>query len=241
MPQFHATTPSVDSGDFLPLLKRLDDCIAYIANNPQYADAATYSVKFRQLQSRALAAVRTKVQHVLKAAATAASTLQTKTSGKEGTPDAVAVAGSTGGQEPTTNGAAADAASGAAAALLYVRFRAAAEPALKGLLAGIEQRAQHSSEYQRLLKDCQALYCETRLALMQVSLVSEMCCNLPSLMTIIVLLQLSPSLSQRGIWAPLTHFAHFCPLVHIETCMCAGTRFHKRALLRFATSAVHDA
>jgi hypothetical protein len=124
----------VDSADFLPLLKRLDDCIAYVAANPQYADAATYAVKFRQLQARALTAVRTKVQIVLRGAAA-----QVQAAARE--------AGAQGAGQPPpaplqlSAGAVAD---GASAALLYVKFRAAAEPALKDLLQGIEQRAQQS-------------------------------------------------------------------------------------------------
>ncbi len=35
---------------FLALLRKLDDCLGYVAANPQYADAAQYSLKFRQLQ-----------------------------------------------------------------------------------------------------------------------------------------------------------------------------------------------
>lgn len=132
--QFQSTAGSVDSADFLPLLKRLDDCIAYVAANPQYADAATYAVKFRQLQARALTAVRTKVQIVLRGAAA-----QVQAAARE--------AGAQGAGQPPpapsqlSAGAVAD---GASAALLYVKFRAAAEPALKDLLQGIEQRAQQS-------------------------------------------------------------------------------------------------
>lgn len=33
--QFHSGAGTVDSADFLPLLRRLDDCIAYVAANPQ--------------------------------------------------------------------------------------------------------------------------------------------------------------------------------------------------------------
>ncbi|KAL4857660.1 Conserved oligomeric Golgi complex subunit 3 [Chlorella vulgaris] len=179
--QFQSAAGSVDSADFLPLLKRLDDCIAYVAANPQYADAATYAVKFRQLQARALTAVRTKVQIVLRGAAA-----QVQAAARE--------AGAQGAGQPPpaplqlSAGAAAD---GASAALLYVRFRAAAEPALKDLLQGIEQRAQQSQaswcweaadahlpdalqDYARLLKDCQQLYCETRLALMQAPVAAYM-------------------------------------------------------------------
>ncbi|PSC70334.1 conserved oligomeric Golgi complex subunit 3 [Micractinium conductrix] len=158
--QFHTAAGSVDSADFLPLLRRLDDCIAYVAANPQFADAASYAVKFRQLQARALTAVRTKVQGVLRGAAAAVA--RERGGGGANGKGGVAAAGGVGSKAPGE--AATDSAE---AALLYVRFRAAAEPALKGLLQGIEQRAQQSQDYARLLKDCQNLYCETRLGLMQ--------------------------------------------------------------------------
>lgn len=135
--QFHTAAGSVDSADFLPLLRRLDDCIAYVAANPQYADAATYALKFRQLQARALTAVRTKVQQVLRGAAAAVAAAAREAGGGGG--QAAAAANGRPGAAP-----AAPPADGAEAALLYVRFRAAAEPALKGLLQGIEQRAQQS-------------------------------------------------------------------------------------------------
>lgn len=136
-PQFHTAASSVDSADFLPLLRRLDDCISYVAANPQYADAASYAVKFRQLQARALAAVRSKVQQVLRGA-----TQQVQAAVQEG--QSAAAAGAAGTPGRPAPAAAAPLADGAEAALLYVRFRAAAEPALKGLLQGIEQRAQQS-------------------------------------------------------------------------------------------------
>lgn len=41
----------------------------------QYADSSTYMAKFRQLQARAMGAVRSKVQAVLKSAASQVSTL----------------------------------------------------------------------------------------------------------------------------------------------------------------------
>ena len=40
----------------------------YVSNNPQYADAASYASKFRQLQQRAMATMRTKVAQVLQLA-----------------------------------------------------------------------------------------------------------------------------------------------------------------------------
>ncbi|CAI6000927.1 unnamed protein product [Closterium sp. NIES-65] len=67
--RFHSASMSVSSSHFLPLLKRLDECITYVASNLQYADANIYLVKFRQLQSRALGMVRSHVLSVLRAAA----------------------------------------------------------------------------------------------------------------------------------------------------------------------------
>lgn len=134
--QFHTAAGSVDSANFLPLLRRLDNCISYVAANPQYADAATYAVKFRQLQARALTAVRTKVLQVLRAAAAAVAAAAREAAGGAGQS---AAANGQPGAAPALPPA-----DSAEAALLYVRFRAAAEPALKGLLQGIEQRAQQS-------------------------------------------------------------------------------------------------
>lgn len=147
--QFQSAAGTVDSADFLPLLRRLDDCIAYVAANPQYADAATYAVKFRQLQARALTAVRTKVQQVLRtAAAQVAAAVREGHGGTAAAANGAAAAGAGAAAgargQPATPALAAPLPDGAEAALLYVRFRAAAEPALKGLLQGIEQRAQQS-------------------------------------------------------------------------------------------------
>ena len=42
-------------------------CICrYMSSNPQYADSSTYAGKFRQLQARAMATMRSKVQQVLR-------------------------------------------------------------------------------------------------------------------------------------------------------------------------------
>nr|CAN61484.1 hypothetical protein VITISV_043019 [Vitis vinifera] len=44
---------NVGNENFLPLLKRLDECISYVESNPQYAESSVYLVKFRQLQVQA--------------------------------------------------------------------------------------------------------------------------------------------------------------------------------------------
>jgi hypothetical protein len=146
--QFASAAAAPDSAELMPLLQKLDDCISYVAANPQYADAVTYANKFRQLQLKALGLVRGRVQSVLRSAA---QTVQSAT--------AEAAAGGTGSTAAATGAAASSSAAGPARTLsgrsssglvsggrvpllpegqevsvLYVRFRAAAEPSLRGAL-----------------------------------------------------------------------------------------------------------
>ncbi|GFR40890.1 hypothetical protein Agub_g1542 [Astrephomene gubernaculifera] len=191
--QFTAAQVSLDSEQFLALLRRLDDCMAYVAANPQYADAAQYSAKFRQLQGRALTAVRSKVQQVLRsavqqvqaaiqqaaaatpAAGSSAVAAASATTAAAGAPPASPVAGgaaaTNGGNTASSSssgrggaGAVPQLAEGAEVPMLYVRFRAAAEPSIKALLREVESRA-HRPEYLRLLTECHNLYAQARLAL----------------------------------------------------------------------------
>lgn len=149
--QFHASSLSLEDADILSALQRLDECLAFLANHPHYADAATFSAKFKQLQGRALAAVRSKVQASLRAASQAVQRAAPKPASSQ----------------PQAANATTASDSSAETTLLYVRFRAAAEPSLKKLFEGIEARADSSTEYARLLRDCQALHCDTRLGLVR--------------------------------------------------------------------------
>lgn len=142
--QFYSSTMSVASGHFLPLLKRLDECISYVSNNPQYADSGVYAVKFRQLQSRALSMVRTHVLGVLK---TASQQVQV------GIKESAAVHGKVTMSEA------------AETSVLYVRFKAAANE-IKPLMEEIESR-KSKAEYAQILADCHSLYCEQRLTLVR--------------------------------------------------------------------------
>ncbi|GAX72672.1 hypothetical protein CEUSTIGMA_g128.t1 [Chlamydomonas eustigma] len=142
---------SVDNEQFLSLLKKLDDCKSYVATNPQYADSGTYMAKFRQLQSRAMGVVRSKVQAALKIASQQVQAAIAET------------AVSSTGRVAVSNGAPL-LAEGAEVSLLYVRFRAAAEPSLKGLFREIDARSVRP-EYLRLKEECQSLYCQARLQL----------------------------------------------------------------------------
>ncbi|KAM6583691.1 hypothetical protein CsatB_010693 [Cannabis sativa] len=139
---FYSPNMNVVNENFLPLLKRLDDCIAYVENNPQYAESGVYLLKFRQLQSRALGMIRSHVLSVLKSASSQVqSAIRSNSSSKTSL------------------------AEGVEASVIYVRFKAAASE-LKPVLKEIESRSSRK-EYIQLLAECHKLYCEQRLSLIK--------------------------------------------------------------------------
>ncbi|XP_059437316.1 conserved oligomeric Golgi complex subunit 3-like isoform X1 [Corylus avellana] len=139
---FYSPNMNVGNENFLPLLKRLDDCILYVESNPQYAESSVYLLKFRQLQSRALGMIRSHVLSVLKSAF---SQVQ-------------AAIRSSGNSKATVS-------EGVEASVIYVRFKAAASE-IKPVLEEIESRSSRK-EYVQLLAECHKLYCEQRLSLVR--------------------------------------------------------------------------
>ncbi|KAJ6772146.1 CONSERVED OLIGOMERIC GOLGI COMPLEX COMPONENT 3 [Salix koriyanagi] len=139
---FYASNTNVGNEKFLPLLKRLDECISYVESNPQYAESSVYLLKFRQLQSRALGMIRTHVLSVLKNASSQVH-------------HAIR---STGGSKTSIS-------EGVEASVIYVRFKAASTE-LKPILEEIESRSSRK-EYAQILADCHKLYCEQRLSLVK--------------------------------------------------------------------------
>lgn len=138
---FYSPNMSAGNRQFLPLLKRLDDCISYVESNPQYAESAVYLVKFRQLQSRALGIIRSHVLSVLK---TASSQVQ------------AALRGSGSNKTPVAEGV---------ESVIYVHFKAAASE-LKPVLEEIESRSSRK-EYSQILMECHRMYYEQRLSLVK--------------------------------------------------------------------------
>ncbi|WVZ92642.1 hypothetical protein U9M48_038690 [Paspalum notatum var. saurae] len=139
---FYSQNMNIGNEQFLPLLKRLDDCISYVESNPQYAESAVYLVKFRQLQSRALGMIRSHVLSILKGAS---SQVQ------------AAIRSSDSGKNIVTEGV--------EASLIYVRFKAAASE-LKPILSEVESRSSRK-EYAQILSECHSLFCEQRLYLVR--------------------------------------------------------------------------
>ncbi|KAI8553255.1 hypothetical protein RHMOL_Rhmol05G0001400 [Rhododendron molle] len=158
---------NVASGNFLALLKRLDECISrlendyiatiilcdiyvsycyieyrYVESNPQYAESSVYLVKFRQLQSRALGMIRSHVLSFLKSTSS-----QVQAAIRSSSDSKMAVS------------------EGVEASVIYVRFKAAASE-LKPVLEEIERRSPRK-EYVQILAECHKLYCEQRLSLVK--------------------------------------------------------------------------
>ncbi|KAJ7955372.1 Conserved oligomeric Golgi complex subunit 3 like [Quillaja saponaria] len=139
---FYSPNMNLGNENFLPLLKRLDECISYVESNPQYAESSVYLLKFKQLQSRALGMMRSHVLYVLKGAS---SQVQAAIRGSGGSKAAVS--------------------EGVEASVIYVRFKAAASE-LKPVLEEIESRSSRK-EYSQILEECHRLYCEQRLSLIR--------------------------------------------------------------------------
>ncbi|KAK4479013.1 hypothetical protein RD792_014522 [Penstemon davidsonii] len=139
---FYSHSMNVAHENFLPLLKRLDECISYVESNPQYAECNVYLVKFRQLQSRALGMIRSHVLSVLK---NTSSQVQ------------AAIRSSAGNKASVSESV--------EASVIYVRFKAAANE-LKPVLEEIESRKPRK-EYGQILMECHKLYCEQRLLLVR--------------------------------------------------------------------------
>eukprot|EP00878_Enallax_costatus_P027744 GHUV01029894.1.p1 GENE.GHUV01029894.1~~GHUV01029894.1.p1 ORF type:complete len:320 (+),score=112.30 GHUV01029894.1:396-1355(+) len=181
--QFAAAAAAPDNAELMPLLNRLDDCIAYVAANPQYADAVAYATKFRQLHSRALGLVRGRVQTVLRQAAqivqaAVAEAAASQTATAAGQPGLPSRAANGQQQQPVGRNSSMGRAGpvlpeGVEVSLLYVRFRAAAEPVLKGLFLDLEAKASRP-EYARLLDDCRQMYCQIRLQLVEPRLTARL-------------------------------------------------------------------
>ncbi|XP_072033720.1 conserved oligomeric Golgi complex subunit 3-like isoform X2 [Amphiura filiformis] len=134
---------SVSSESFVPLLAKLDECIAYITANPQYKESELYQARFKQCLSKALNLVKSNVFGILQHA-----TLQVQ-------PKKI-------GNDPvnTTENA---------FTMFYGKFRSNA-PKVKAMMEQIEQRLDKSPEYQSVLDECHQCYLTQRHQLLSPSI-----------------------------------------------------------------------
>ncbi|OXB79831.1 UNVERIFIED_CONTAM: hypothetical protein H355_000993 [Colinus virginianus] len=131
--KLNSPTLSVNSEGFIPMLAKLDDCIAYISSHPNFKDYPVYLTKFKQCLLKAMHLIKTYT----------VNTLQNLTSQlMKRDPSAV----------PNSDNA---------FTLFYVKFRAAA-PKVRTLIEQVEQRSEKMPEYQQVLNEIHQCYLDQR-------------------------------------------------------------------------------
>uniref|UniRef100_A0A6J0UUR3 Conserved oligomeric Golgi complex subunit 3 n=1 Tax=Pogona vitticeps TaxID=103695 RepID=A0A6J0UUR3_9SAUR len=131
--KLNSPTLSVNSDGFIPMLAKLDDCIAYISSHPSFRDYSVYLSKYKQCLSKAVHLMKTYI----------VNTLQNLTNQLIKRDPSVA---------PHSDNA---------FTLFYVKFRAAA-PKVRTLIQQIEQRAEKMPEYKQLLSEIHQCYLDQR-------------------------------------------------------------------------------
>ncbi|KAK2152577.1 hypothetical protein LSH36_325g04065 [Paralvinella palmiformis] len=132
-------TLTVTNESFVPMLSRLDECIAYLERNPQYKESSNYLAKFHQCLSRATTLIKLHVMNILQ---NATQQVLPKKDFPAPSDDAFT--------------------------LFYGKFRTNA-PRIKSLMEQVECRLEKSPEYQQLLTDCHQCYFQQRMALLSPS------------------------------------------------------------------------
>jgi hypothetical protein len=167
-----ATAASTEA--LLRVLSRLDGVAARVAAHPHYADAAAYAARLRGLQQRAAALVRGRVGASLRVAARAVATAAAEQLQQQSANSATTPTTNTTTNTPNLNPLAtllADLPEAAEVSLLGVKWRAAAEPPLRPLIAGLAElaasqrasgRAGGADDCGRLLAECRALVAANR-------------------------------------------------------------------------------
>ncbi|XP_061490712.1 conserved oligomeric Golgi complex subunit 3 [Rhineura floridana] len=141
--KLNSPTLSVNSDGFIPMLAKLDDCIAYISSHPNFRDYPVYFAKFKQCLSKAM--------HLMKLYTV--NTLQNLTNQLIKRDPSVA---------PNSDNA---------FTLFYVKFRAAA-PKIRTIIEQIEQRSEKMPEYRQLLNEIHQCYLDQRELLLGPSITS---------------------------------------------------------------------
>ncbi|XP_026543001.1 conserved oligomeric Golgi complex subunit 3 [Notechis scutatus] len=141
--KLNSPTLSVSSESFIPMLNKLDDCIAYVSSHPNFRDCAVYLAKCNQCLSKAV--------HLMKAYTV--NTLQNLTNQLMKRDPLLA---------PNSDNA---------FTLFYVKFRAAA-PKVRTLFEQIEQRSEKMPEYRQLLSEIHHCYLNQREHLLGPSITS---------------------------------------------------------------------
>nr|XP_019044681.1 hypothetical protein I302_06594 [Kwoniella bestiolae CBS 10118]OCF23611.1 hypothetical protein I302_06594 [Kwoniella bestiolae CBS 10118] len=133
------------SPDFLPMVKRLDECLGYLGEHRDFKDAELYLIRYQQCMSRSMTLIKLYFVSVVKAL----------------------------GQEIAKRLSDKGISENAAQALLYTKFISLSQP-LRPLLAELEARvSSNPDELTPLLSECHAAWISTRQSLMGGKVMSE--------------------------------------------------------------------
>ncbi|KAI9090258.1 Sec34-like family-domain-containing protein [Phlyctochytrium arcticum] len=121
---------------FVPMLLRLDECLAFVQAHITFRDAELYLMRFRQCLTRGLTLIKMHFVHTMRSTST---DVREKIANR--------------GNEPLTPNL--------QLSLFYVKFRTFA-PSQRFLLAQLEARCESHPEYFALLGDCLSIYFAVR-------------------------------------------------------------------------------
>ncbi|KAJ3035937.1 Golgi transport complex subunit 3 [Rhizophlyctis rosea] len=133
---------------FIPMLKRLDECIEFVSTHLQYRDSELYLMRFRQCMTRGMSLIK---MHVVNTLRTTLNEIKEKIANRDST-------------EPLNPSM--------QLSLFYVKFRTLA-PKLKFLIDEIEIRCEGHQEYYSLLGDCYKTFFYVRQSLLSPYIASQ--------------------------------------------------------------------
>lgn len=163
----------------LNTMKRMDDCVAFMKEHPDFAESNVYSSKLKHTQAKIIAAIYVLVQSQYKAmvqnTVNRIDQIQERNEGSFEKGDKVMHKDSNTTNFPSSTEEVSkeethiDINSTAMAdiTLLHIRFRASINPELRNLLSAIEIRAETSPDYLNLLRDCLRTHAESRTSVLK--------------------------------------------------------------------------
>ncbi|KAJ1909367.1 Golgi transport complex subunit 3 [Tieghemiomyces parasiticus] len=137
--------------NFLPYIRRLEECIAHLEQTPAYKDLELYLMRFQQCLTRGMTLIKMYFVKTVRALGSEASTKMTEAYNNKGGPDPNLA-------QFTTP--------------LYVHFRTVAST-LQPLVYELEASSRLHSDYRALLSDCASAYTSTRSQLLSTRVQGE--------------------------------------------------------------------
>ena len=136
--KLNSSSISVMGESFVPMLVKIDECVQFMKDHPDYKESSMYLAKYQQCLIRALTLLRSYIVSSIKSTSVNASNSFTHAR--------ITVPG-----DPDF-------------AQLYSKFHSSG-PRIKALMEQIEQRSDRNPEYLQVMQDCYTCYCYQRQSL----------------------------------------------------------------------------